>query len=141
MSVSRQIAGSLLLVEDDESTRSLLREALGNEPGVRILEANSAEQALDVLELSNEMPALVIVDVGLPDLDGEQFMRAVRRRYGPDLPLMVFSGLPAEEVREIARRVEAQSAIVKPFELLHFLREVRRVIRQAEFADGARREN
>lgn len=126
---STRIAGCILLVEDDEPIRHLLRAALADEPGIELVEADSAALALDLLERANEMPSLVIVDVGLPDLDGEIFMRQVRQRFGPGLPLMVFSALAAEEVQEIARHVEAQSTIVKPFEVLDFLREVRRILR------------
>ncbi|HLY66541.1 MAG TPA: response regulator, partial [Chloroflexota bacterium] len=107
----------ILIVEDDASTRELVRHMLEHEVGVELVECGNAEDALDWLSATDRMPSLLIVDLMLPGLDGESFMRAVRARYGPELPIMVFSAMESSVVHASAQRAEAQAVVLKPFEM------------------------
>lgn len=70
----------------------------------------------------------MLVDLMLPGLDGEAFMQAVRRRFGPDLPIMVLSALRPDQVAAGAERGEAQAYMVKPFEIGTLINEVVRLL-------------
>lgn len=119
---------TVLVLEDDNTTREMLRQILAELLQVRVVESVDAEEALTLLGSGCVLPALVIVDLMLPGLDGESFMRALRVTYGPDLPIMVLSALKRQQVEESASRCEAQAVLLKPFELETFLREVRRCL-------------
>lgn len=114
----------VLVLEDDLATRQLIREILEVDVGVSVQEAGEAETALQLLQGST-LPSLIILDLMLPGLDGDVFMRAVRHRFGPDLPIMVLSALRRDQVERSAARGEAQKFMVKPFALDEFIEEVR----------------
>ena len=116
------------MLEDDQSTRTLLKDILESEVGVAVAEAGDAEHALELLDDAAELPALLIVDLMLPGLDGETFMQAVRRRFGPDLPIMVLSALRPDQIQASAKRGEAQSYMVKPFDIGELVAEVARLL-------------
>ncbi len=118
----------VLVVEDDAPTRGLYREILTRELGLSISEANDGEAAFDALDRAETRPALVLVDLMLPGLNAETFMRALRARFGPALPVMVVSGMPADQAEVAAARAEADRLISKPFDIEIFMDEVRRAV-------------
>ncbi len=90
---------TILLVEDDRSTRQFLADNLLAD-GYEILEAECAADGERML--ASEFPDLAILDLGLPDRDGLELLRAVRDsdrvagRFDPDLPIVVLSGRASE---------------------------------------------
>jgi CheY-like chemotaxis protein len=105
----------VLLVEDDTSTRRLVRDILEDEVGVVVVEANDGAKALHTLAEAEHAPGLLLVDLMLPNMDGETFMTEVRRLYGPDLPIIVMSAMDPKLVRSSAEQVGAQRVVLKPF--------------------------
>jgi CheY-like chemotaxis protein len=88
--------GLVLLVEDDAALRRLTERALARQ-GWRILQAASAEAALDLLEEAGGGLAAVVTDVSLPGMDGEDLAHEIRRRTGRDvLPVVLVSGFVPE---------------------------------------------
>ena len=109
----------ILLVEDDELLRGAMQMVLEWE-GYRVACAGDGREALDFLR-AGETPALILLDVMLPVLDGWQFRREQRR--DPELaaiPVVVVSGLDAADCPDAAAHVR------KPFELQELLEAVRR---------------
>ena len=90
---------TILVVEDHRATRTFLADNLSAD-GYEILEADCAADAQQLME--TKFPDLAIVDLGLPDRDGLELLRAVRDtdrvtgRLDPDLPLLVLSGRTSE---------------------------------------------
>ena len=104
-------AGPVLLVEDDHDIRGLLRHRLARWP-YEILEAASGEVALEMARARR--PALVVLDILLPGIDGWEVLRQLRR--DPDLadvPVVVVSIVddPGED-----ERPDVQGYLLKPFD-------------------------
>ena len=100
---------SVLVVDDDEGVRSFLRPRLeaGN---LLVTEAASGEDALRIADNSFD---LVILDIGLPGIDGFSVVRALRERFR--FPIIVVSGSAAEADRVLALEIGADDYVVKPF--------------------------
>ena len=92
-------ASTILVVEDDDATRSFLADNLSAD-GYDLLVADCATDALGLLE--RKFPDLALVDLNLPDASGFELLRRVRAsdgiasRVDPDTPLMVLSGRSSE---------------------------------------------
>jgi hypothetical protein len=105
----------ILLVEDDADARRLTRRIL-SEVGARVIEAASAREALERIELSGAN--FVISDVGMADQDGYQLLGALRER-GYDatrLPAIALTAFARPEDRTAALRAGFQEHLVKPVE-------------------------
>src|SRR5262249_58082374 len=70
-------AAPVLVVDDDPAMRELLRRALERD-GLRVEEAEHGRAALAVIE--REAPALILLDLLMPEMDGFEFLRALRQR-------------------------------------------------------------
>jgi two-component system OmpR family response regulator len=102
----------VLVVEDDEILREAVRVAL-EEDGLVVIEAADGLHAL--AQATATEPSLVVLDMGLPGLDGQGVAEALRTRYGRDLPilLMTADGRPVQK----AERVGAYAYVTKPFDI------------------------
>ncbi len=107
---------TVLLVDDNQAIRALIREIV-RDPSFRILEAASAEEALDI----QEEPDLLITDVGLPGINGVELARLLRQRI-PELKIICMSGymLPSHPVESV-RFLEKP---FRPEDLLGVVREL-----------------
>ncbi|GIW43992.1 MAG: hypothetical protein KatS3mg077_1274 [Candidatus Binatia bacterium] len=119
----------VLVVDDDAKIRASLRGILAEE-GLEVLEAENGRYALQQLRDSN--PDLVIVDVWMPDMDGLEFLRAVRD--APDIerhpPVVMISGHGNIETAVRATKLGAVDFIEKPFSLDGFLATVHRALQR-----------
>jgi two-component system response regulator TctD len=116
----RNQMNEILLVEDDVLTALSLAEALV-EAGYAV---RCAEDGLHALELARAIePAIAIVDLGLPDISGEQVARSLREWY-PNLPLVICTGFDLETVASMIEDLRAH-VLEKPLDdaqLVEFLR-------------------
>ena len=94
----------MLVVDDTEDLRESFSQVLEGE-GYRVLTAVNGQHALDVLHSLTANPSLVFLDMVMPILDGEQFLRALRstRRFDT-LPVVVVSGTLASTELDGAQR-------------------------------------
>ena len=93
--------------------RRYVRASLENE-GYSVREAGSAEEGLAALE--EEPPALILLDVMMPKVDGWEMLRLVQERHGVGaIPVIMFSGRVDEGAAEAASR-GAQAFVGKPFD-------------------------
>lgn len=122
----------ILVVEDDESIRRVLR-ALLEVQDYRVVEAGSAERA--IIEARAHKPDLMMVDLGLPDRDGVQVIRDVRA-WSP-LPIIVLSARTMEADKIAALDAGADDYVTKPFGTAELLARVRAALRR--HARGAAR--
>jgi CheY-like chemotaxis protein len=103
----------ILVVDDDEDAREVLALILRSE-GHRVEEAIDGLDALTKLHTSH--PALILLDMMMPRLDGEGLMRAMKRDPRiADTPVVIISG--HEAARQKAGEVGAAGCLVKPIEI------------------------
>ena len=114
----------ILVVEDDRSILSMIQTVLETN-GYQVLTAQRCQQG--VLMLSSHMPDLVVLDLGLPDMDGEEFIRIARRNSL--LPIIVLSARSDEQDKVSALDLGANDYITKPFGTGELLARVRASLR------------
>ena len=102
---------TILIVEDDEETRRAVARELGAR-GYRIEEAQDGQSALRRWEARR--PDLVLLDLGLPDLDGLQIVRRLRRDSATT-PIVILSGHYDEREKVVALEQGADDFVTKPF--------------------------
>jgi DNA-binding response OmpR family regulator len=114
---------SVLVIEDDPDMCQVIRTIL-EEEGYEVQTASSGWQALEQKE--GPKPALVILDMTLPDLDGEQVSEGLRTLHGEGIPMLVVTGHTWAAERAV--RAGAVDYVRKPFELEELVEAVRRAI-------------
>jgi two-component system, chemotaxis family, chemotaxis protein CheY len=114
---------SILIVDDDPSILATVAEALADE-GYQVETAANGAEGLDVVARS--APALVLLDMRMPVLDGWGFARSLRER-GIELPLLVMTA--AQDARTWAKEVGAVGTVPKPFGLDELLDAVASALR------------
>jgi len=115
----------ILVVDDDPLFRSSVAAGL-EFWGFRVSVATNGQTAL--LEVGRELPALVLLDINMPVLDGRGFAREIADR-GLAIPIIVVTSDDNGEVA--AREIGAAAWISKPFDLGRLFRSIERVMRSA----------
>ncbi|RRV32100.1 response regulator [Pseudomonas sp. o96-267] len=118
---------NILLIDDEAQIRKFLRIALSAQ-GYRVLEAANGEDGLAQAALHN--PDLVVLDLGLPDLDGQQVLRGLRE--WSQVPVLVLSVRASEGEKVLALDGGANDYVTKPFGIQEFLARVRVLLRQGQ---------
>jgi len=123
--MERRLNRRVLVIEDDNDIRRLITDALRN-VGLDVVAAVDAGQALRTA-LARK-PAAVVLDIGLPDFDGTQFVARWRERRpdASDVPIVVVSG--RADRREIASLLGAAYVCGKPFILDDLVDQVERAV-------------
>lgn len=114
----------ILIVEDDRSIASFIQAILETN-GYQVLTAERCRQGLMVF--SSHLPDLVILDLGLPDVDGESFIRQVRTVS--TTPIIVLSARTNEQDKVSALDLGANDYITKPFGTAELVARVRAALR------------
>ena len=114
----------ILVVEDDRNILSMIQTILDTN-GYQVLTAQRCQQG--ILMLSSHMPDLVVLDLGLPDMDGEEFIRVARR--SSMVPIIVLSARSEERDKVSALDLGANDYITKPFGTAELLARVRASLR------------
>ena len=117
---------SVLVVEDDETVRSLIAEVL-DDAGYAVLEANCGRQALWLAQ--EYVPSVVVVDHILPDMSGLDLLERLRTRPSSRyIPVMLVSGLAHQLV---GRDHGADGVLAKPFDITALLEKVDGIVSPA----------
>jgi two-component system KDP operon response regulator KdpE len=116
----------IVLIEDDAKIRRFLRTAFVNN-GYRLFEASTGTDGL--VEAATRQPDVVIVDLGLPDLDGVEVIR--RLREWTSVPVIVLSARGQESDKVAALDAGADDYVSKPFGPGELLARVRVAVRHA----------
>ena len=104
----------LVIVDDDlDAVQSL--QVLLEMDGYSVFSAVTAQAALDLVE--QHQPVGVILDLGMPLMDGLQLARELRERHGADLPLIALTGWSDRAKRDEAWGAGEDHVLVKPIEL------------------------
>ena len=133
MNVISEFPLTILIVEDEHAIRRFVRTALEGE-GCRVCEADTVQYGLQ--EAGVRKPDLVILDLGLPDGDGVDFIRDLRA--WSSMPVLVLSARIEEYDKVAALDAGADDYLVKPFGVAELLARVRAVCRRSvRGPDGA----
>jgi DNA-binding response OmpR family regulator len=114
--------GPILVADDEEATREGLREFL-SQAGYRVVAARDWQEAMNLL-VDGLKPALLILDVSMPSLRGDELLKYVQS--DSDLrfvPVLIVTGAPEQCTRTIADHI-----LPKPLNLIALLAHVRRLI-------------
>jgi two-component system KDP operon response regulator KdpE len=123
----------VLVIDDEPPIRKLLRMGLGTQ-GYQTIDAPNAKAALDLM---SNMPDLVILDLGLPDMQGLDLLRQIRARR-EDLPIIVLSSRGDETAKVEALDLGADDYVTKPFGLEELLARMRAALRHQIQVHGDR---
>jgi two-component system, OmpR family, KDP operon response regulator KdpE len=123
----------VLVVDDEPPIRKLLRTGLGTQ-GYQTLDAPNAKAALDLMA---DKPDLVILDLGLPDMQGLDLLRQIRARR-EDLPIVVLSSRGDETAKVAALDLGADDYVTKPFGMEELLARIRAALRHQLNVQGER---
>ena len=114
----------VLVIDDEPPIRKLLRMGLTTQ-GYEILEAPNGKAALELL---SQNPALIILDLGLPDIQGHELLRTIRGR-NEDVPIVVLSSRGDEAGKVQALDLGADDYLTKPFGMDELLARMRAALR------------
>ena len=121
----------ILLVDDELSIQRTMATLLRSR-GYEVVLAASAGDALT--SVAEDHPDLVVLDLGLPDMDGIEVCRSVRARF--DTPILVLSVRHAEKDKVLALDAGADDYVTKPFSPEELLARVRASLRRALASDA-----
>jgi len=121
----------LLLVEDDDAIRETLRDQLKEE--FSIVEAAKGAEALELALASNH--ELIILDVGLPDMDGRDVCKMMRRA-GINVPVILLTGADTEADTVLGLDWGANDYVTKPFKMGLLLSRIYAQLRLHERREG-----
>ncbi|MBS0232484.1 MAG: response regulator transcription factor [Proteobacteria bacterium] len=123
----------VLVVDDEPPIRKLLRMGLATQ-GYQVIDAPSARKAL---ELMAQKPDLVILDLGLPDMQGMDLLRSIRDQ-NEAVPIVVLSSRADETAKVQALDFGADDYITKPFGINELLARIRAALRHQLQIQGER---
>jgi CheY-like chemotaxis protein len=124
----------ILLIEDDEDHVFLIRRALRDLDGVKVVVdvAMTGEQALEALgrdRATGNLPGLVLLDLRMPGMDGFEVLRRIRGQDGlRALPVVALTSSEREDDREQALRLGVTWYVCKPVDWARFRTEVQQVV-------------
>lgn len=122
---------TIVLIEDESEILRFLKTTLPAH-SFRVYEATSGEKGL--LEVKARNPDLILLDLGLPDMDGTEVIRQVRE--WTSTPIIVLSAREQEQQKVAALDLGADDYVTKPFGINELLARIRTALRHAARPDG-----
>ncbi len=122
----------ILLVDDDPRLRALVRLAL-ERAGFAVVTAGDGQSAL--IHAAREAPDLVVLDIGLPELDGFEVCRRIRARSA--VPILFLTARDDEIDRVLGFEMGGDDYVTKPFSPRELVARVRAILRRAGGLSGA----
>ncbi|MCU1347210.1 MAG: two component system regulatory protein [Acidobacteria bacterium] len=111
----------ILVVDDDVPILTLMRNLL-REFGFEAVVAGTGAQALAAAR--EQPPDLVLLDINMPEMSGDEVIRALRRDHGAEqMPILILSGEPMAPTEVAA--LGANAAVQKPFDVPELIQQIR----------------
>ncbi|XQU09795.1 response regulator transcription factor [Halomonas sp. LY9] len=119
----------ILIVDDEPAIRQFLRISLGSQ-GFRISEASTGHAAIHTVRelLAADPIDLILLDLGLPDIDGQQVLSTLRQQFSIPIIIVSVRGQETEKVRALDNG--ANDYVTKPFGIQELLARIRALLRQ-----------
>lgn len=130
-------SNQLVLVVDDEASIRRSLEGVLKDEGFSVVLAEDGESAIRIL--MNNRPALVLLDIWMPGMDGLETLRKIKEIH-QDIPVVMISGHATISTAVAATRLGAMDFLEKPLDLSGTIQLVRRVLHQADAAAQASQE-
>ena len=122
MTGDARMSKTILVVEDQEDNRQILRDLLGS-AGFRMVEAHDGEQALTVAR--SQRPDLILMDIQLPILDGYETTRAIKRDSElKHIPIIAVTSYALSGDEQRAREAGCDAYVAKPYSTRHLLAKI-----------------
>jgi DNA-binding response OmpR family regulator len=125
---------TILIVDDDEDLRSTLVEQLALYEEFQILQEGTATKGIQ--SVRNGMIDLLIMDVGLPDMDGREAVKLLRKN-GFKAPIIMLTGQDTDSDTILGLEAGANDYVTKPFRFAVLLARIRAQLRQHEQSEDA----
>lgn len=129
-----KIKDKVLIVEDEQSISNFISMVL-NASGYDTIIVGSGEEALTMI--ASHCPDLIVLDLGLPDMDGMEVLKSVRK--WSNLPVVVVSARNHEHDKVDALDYGADDYLVKPFEMKELMARINAVLRRSEIPDDTKK--
>ena len=124
----------ILIVDDDDALRQSLAEQLELNEEFVCIECGTAARALEMV--NSDRFDTIVLDVGLPDMDGRELCRLLRRN-GVQVPIVMLTGADSEPDTILGLEAGADDYVTKPFRLSVLLARLRAHLRQSDHSDAA----
>ncbi len=111
----------IVLIEDNEQSARLAAKLLRNAEH-RVIIAEDGESGLTAI--FEHLPDLVLIDLGLPDIDGQTVISLLNQQESLKAPLIAFTAWPEESAREMATAYGCDGVITKPINTRSFVAEI-----------------
>ncbi len=121
---------TILVVEDEPAIADTIQYALESE-GFRCLRLETGTEAVELLD--RQPVALVVLDIGLPDVSGIEVCRRIRQRH--EVPVIFLTARSGEVDRVVGLELGADDYVTKPFSMRELLARVKAVLRRAQARD------
>lgn len=122
-------SAAIIVIEDEAQIRRFLRTTLASD-GYQVIEAETGKQGLS--EAATRKPDLIILDLGLPDMDGVEVVRGIRA--WSSVPIIILSARSQENDKIFALDAGADDYLVKPFGVGELLARIRAALRHVSSA-------
>lgn len=126
MTTEPRLQATILIVEDIPDVQRIARRVLERE-GATVLTASDGVEALEVFEAHKDTLTVVLLDLSLPRMRGEEVLAQMQTRR-PDLPVVVASGWDEQEVVKRAPNPSVTAFLAKPFRPSELTERIRSVI-------------
>ena len=126
------VRDKILVIEDDKNISSLIRTILSTN-GYEVIAASRGSEALSMI--SSHCPDLLVLDLGLPDMDGAELIESVRR--WSNVPIIVVSARSYERDKVQALDLGADDYVTKPFSSDELLARIRVAMRHTRMSPGS----
>lgn len=127
-------AKKILLIDDDVDLREALSELLIMTDGFDVFEGGDGAEALE--KIKQQAYDMVVLDVGLPDIDGRELCRLIRKQ-GVKCPILMLTGHDTDSDTILGLNAGANDYITKPFKFPVLLARIRAQLRQHEQSEDA----
>jgi DNA-binding response OmpR family regulator len=130
--VTGTTGGVLLLIEDDDSIGQLVKRYLEQQDGWRVLWLRSGEEA--IAELRRHAVRLVVLDIGLPGIDGFEVCRQMRAHS--KVPIVMLTARDEEPDRVAGLELGADDYVLKPFSPRELAARIKAILRRSDQRSG-----
>lgn len=121
------MAVKVLVVDDDENIVNLIKLYLEKED-YKVCTANNGREALDVFK--REKPSIIILDIMMPEMDGNQVCREIRKTS--DVPIIMLTAKGETFDKVLSLELGADDYIVKPFEPKELIARIKAILRRSD---------